>query len=151
MSPQSRRSRQSGVSLILAIFILVVLSLLGAAMINILSASGESVAREVLSTRALFVAESGAQRALGEIFPPGSTTGQTAVCDALQAAAGADYPASSLAGIQGCSTLQAEIDCSRVFIAATGTNYFTLTSTGRCGPSGSEAVRVVEIQARDGL
>lgn len=151
MRHRTGKKVQQGVSLILAIFILVVLSLLGAAMINILSAGGESVAREVLSTRALYVAESGAQRALREIFPPGSTTGQTAVCDTLQSTAGADYPSSSLAGLQGCSTFQAEIDCSRVFIAATGANYFTLTSTGRCGPAGEQAVRVVQIQARDGL
>lgn len=141
---------QRGVSLVIAIFILVVLSLLGAAMINILSAGGESVAREVLSTRALFVAESGAQRALNQIFPPGSSVGQTAVCDTLDASA-VDYPAAALAGIQGCSTLQAEIDCSWANPTGSTVNYFTITSTGTCGPSGSAAVRVVEIQARDGL
>lgn len=139
---------QRGVSLVIAIFILVVLTLLGAAMINILSSGGESVAREVLSARALFVAESGGQRALNEIFPPGSSVGQTGICDTLDAGA-VDYPAAALAGIQGCSTLQAEIDCSWVNVG--GVNYFSLTSTGTCGPAGSAAVRVVEIQARDGL
>lgn len=136
------RHRQQGLSLVLAIFIVVVLSLLGAALINILSGGSESVAREVIATRALFVAESGAQKKLVEIFPPGAAVN-------LAACTADNYDSTELAGIEGCTTLEADIACSSVAIA--GTNYFTIRSTGSCGPADSPAVRVVEIQARDGL
>lgn len=141
MSGRVSRRSQRGVSLIIAVFILVVLSLLGAALINILSAGGESVAREVLSTRALFVAESGAQRKLGEVFPPGAAT-NAAAC----AASNYNWP-----GIEGCSSVSASVSCTPLPVPGSSTSYFRIVSTGRCGPSGSEAVRVIEIQARDGL
>lgn len=134
--------KQQGLSLVLAIFIVVVLSLLGAAMINILSGGSESVAREVISTRALFLAESGAQRKLVEIFPPGGGV-QLAEC------AADNYDSTELAGIQGCSTQGVEISCSVINVPPV--NYFTITSTATCGPADSPAVRVIEIQARDGL
>ena len=137
-----KRSQQ-GLSLVLAIFILVVLSLLGAALINILNVGTESVAREVISTRALFAAESGAQRQLNAIFPPGAAT-STGQC---AASAGAVRTNSfTLSGLVGCNSSVA-VQCS--YITIDGVNYFTIVSTGNCGPPNEPSVRVVEVQAKD--
>ena len=72
--------KQQGFSIVFAIFVLVVLSLLATAMFNIMAAGSDTVARQVLSARALFAAESGAQRQLNAIFPPGASASVTASC-----------------------------------------------------------------------
>ena len=132
---------QQGLSLVMAIFILVLLSLLGTAMINIIAGGTESVAREVISARALFLAESGAQRMLNETFPPGSTASVTTACDS----APFNYP--SFGGIEGCSNQSVTIDCTQRTVNSA--NYYTIISTASCGPANELAVRVVEVQAKD--
>lgn len=135
-------NKQRGLSLVIAIFILVVLSLLGAAMINILSIGTESVAREVLSTRALFAAESGAERKLNEIFNPGGSV-EPGECT------NETYAQADLGGIQGCADLSVVISC--VLVPVNGINYFTITSEASCGATGSAAVRRVQVQASDAI
>lgn len=134
------REKVQGFSIVMALFILVVLSLLAAAMLSIMSAGADSVAREVVSARALLAAESGAERKLGEIFPPGAAV-NIAAC---QNSPGTTY--ASFAGLTACSNVSVVVDCSVVTVNAE--NYFTLTSEGRCGPVSAPAVRVVEVQAR---
>lgn len=136
------RTKQQGVSLVLAIFILVVLSLLGAAMIKILSAGADTVAREVISTRAFLAAESGAQRQLNAIFTPGAATNLAACADAANTPRTNTY---TLGGLLTCA--DASVVCEYQLVD--GINYFTVASTGRCGPVGDQAVRIVEVQARD--
>ena len=132
---------QQGLSLVIAVFILVALALLGAAMINILAGGTASVAREVISTRALFAAESGAQRKLNEIFyasgsvTPGQCTPTTYT------------GVSAFGGLFGCGDVS--VDCSYVTIDIT--NYYTITSTGSCGPADAPAVRAVLVQAKDDI
>ena len=67
-----RRSTQKGSALVIAIFIIIVLSALGAALVNMLDSSQEGVAYEVLGTRAYTAAQSGLQWQLSETFPLGS-------------------------------------------------------------------------------
>ena len=114
-----------------------------------------SVAREVLSARALFAAESGAERKLNEIFPPGAVASVPASCSGNGEATDLDdkvdttfyNPANgnALVGLQGCS--QVAVSCHyRVIDTVT---YYFLTSNGRCGPANDSAERVVFIQAKD--
>ncbi len=132
--------KERGFSIVMALFILVVLALLAAAMLSIMSAGADSVAREVISARALLAAESGAERKLSEIFPPGGAV-NVAAC---QNSPGTTY--GSFAGLTACSNVSVVVDCSVVTV--NGENYFTLTSEGRCGPASDPAVRIVEVQAR---
>ena len=136
MTRKTLKKHQAGFSIVIAIFILVVLSLLGAAMINLTSTGADSVAREVISTRALMAANSGAERMLSSIFNPGGVVlpGNCTV--------GNNYGAM---GLLGCSNVV--VDCNSVNV--NGIDYFTITSTGICGPNGDEAHRVVEVQAKD--
>ena len=53
------RSRQKGIALIIALFVLIVVAGLATSMIRVLQIADDSVAREVLSSRALMAAESG--------------------------------------------------------------------------------------------
>ena len=135
--------RLQGFSIVMAMFILVVLALLAAAMLSIVGAGSDSVVREVLSARALMAAESGAQRKLNEIFPPGAVVNPAA----CQAAPGTNY--TDFTALVGCSNFSVVVECNSVNVNAV--NYFTLTSVGRCGPSADQAVRVVEVQAKDSI
>lgn len=129
------KKQQRGISLIMSMFILVVMSLLGAAMINIMAGGGDSVAREVISTRALFAAESGAQRMLNNIFVrDGTVNPDNCFSQPLV-----------FSGLEGCAAV--EVDCSYVIV--NNINFYSISSTGSCGPVAEPAVRVVEVQAKD--
>lgn len=134
---------EQGFSIIMAIFILVVLGLLAVAMLSIISAGSDSVAREVLSARALMAAKSGAERKLNEIFPPGAVV-NPAACQTSPATSYAGF-----SGLVGCSNVSVVVDCT--FVTVNTVSYFTVTSEGRCGPSAEPAVRIVEVQAKDSL
>lgn len=134
--------KQQGLSVVLAIFVLVVLSLLAAAMFNIMASGSDSVAREVVSARALFAAESGAQRQLNGIFPPGGVVETGSCSSAVETPRANTFV---MGGLIGCNDVV--VVCEYVSIDAV--NYFSLTSTGRCGPAGDGAVRVIEVQAKD--
>lgn len=126
-----RASRQRGASLVLATFVLVVLGLLATVMINLLTAGTDSVAREVLSTRALLAAESGVQAKLNEIFIGGGGCGSTGF---------------TIAGLPGCTSTITSCNV----VTVNSINYYTIVSEGRCGPTGEPAVRQIEVQAKDG-
>jgi MSHA biogenesis protein MshP len=134
------RKKQQGLSLVLAIFVLVVLSLLAGALFNIMSVGTDSVAREVLSARALMAANSGAEINLNELFPPGSAT---AASNCLGTASAPRTV--SINGLLGCA--DTELVCTATVVD--GVNYFTISSTGYCGPASEPAVRTVQVQARD--
>ncbi|ARN73583.1 pilus assembly FimT family protein [Oceanicoccus sagamiensis] len=137
--------KQQGFSVIMAIFIIVVLGALAAAMLSFLAAGSESVAREIVSARALMAAESGAQRKLNEVFPPAGGTVLAGVC--------VDGPADNWDfgsnGLEGCSNTLASVTCRSVNVR--GVNYIYIRSVGQCGPLADQAVRIVEVQARDGF
>ena len=84
---QALKKNARGSALIMAVFVIVVMTVLGAALMRILSASAESVAYEVLGTRALAAAQTGAQWQLQQVFPlnsgalhcDGSATASSAV------------------------------------------------------------------------
>jgi MSHA biogenesis protein MshP len=129
------RRSQRGFSLPVAIFILVIMALLGAAMVTIMQNSQQSVATAVLSTRAFFSAQTGAQSALGQLFP---LNGGAANCLA-------SYPTINYttSGLAGCTAV---VSCSGSTIGSK--TYYTLRSTGTCDVSDNRAVRQIEMQAR---
>lgn len=125
-------NRQRGFSIVAAVFILVVLSLLAAAMLRLISSGSDSVAREVISARTFMAASSGAERHLKEIFTDGMA------CTAAPLSYG-DM------GLLGC--IDVEVICEQVTVAAI--NYYTITSTAQCGPVSQPSTRIVQVQAID--
>lgn len=133
--------QQRGASLVMAIFIIVVLSLLAAALLRTLSAGAENVAREVISTRAFLTAESGAQLRLSDLFQSG------VACATVCPATGAQ----SYGGFSNSNWLncEAQVTCCSI-VPSTGVTHYRVVSTGRCGPAGERAARIVEVMAKDG-
>lgn len=129
------RSSQHGFSLPVAIFILVIMALIGTALVNLTLSSHQSLSQEVMSTRAFYAAESGAQTALSQLFP---LNGAAATCSA-------PYPTVTLSatGLDGCTAV---INCSSNTIGTS--TYYTLTSTGTCNFVTTSATRQIELMAK---
>ena len=135
-----REKKQSGSALVVAIFIIIVISLLGAALVSILDSSQESVAYEVLGTRAFTAAQSGVQWQLGQIFPAGLAS------DAVNGCSGAAPPViSNIDGLENCVIFN-PVACSE--FTHDNVRYFTVTSTGECTIDGEITSRTVEVEAR---
>ncbi|WDE10945.1 MSHA biogenesis protein MshP [Thalassomonas haliotis] len=124
-----RFSTQRGSALMLALFVLTVLLMLGAALMRTLSSSSETIAQEVLGTRALAAANSGMQAHLVQLFP------HNLAQDSCPA--DATYNFDGISGLDHCSAV---VTCSLLFPDTSNTNrkgfdvaYFSLTSTGNCG------------------
>ena len=145
--------RQSRLSIPAALFVLVVVAMLGAAMHKILSQGQLSIAREVVAMRALMAAESGIERGLNQVLEvnPASCTGNLSAPPASLNPLISAWSL-SVAGMTQCSVnvscgvTQHDSDSDGIV-----ENYYTLRSSGRCGPLAdpvSRAFRVIEVQAR---
>ena len=134
--------RHSGSALIMAVFILVIMALLGVSLSRMLSSSSDAIAWEVLGSRALMAANSGGERALFELFPPGqAVTSCASISTSITT-----FPASS-----GLSHCQTTINCNDFAQPALGTHHYQITATGQCQAGTINALRTVELEARTAI
>ncbi len=122
-----------GFSLFAALFVIVILGMLAAAMIQMTQTSNVAVAQEALSIRAFFAAESGAQAAAMDVFPlsgGGSCSNRTINF--------------SSNGLVGCSAI---IQCSS--FNSDGENYFQVNSEGRCGSGDLSTSRSIDLLLKE--
>lgn len=126
--------RQRGFSLPVAILAIVLLSLLGAAMVSILSTGHRASAYVAVSSRAFYAAESGVQYGLGKVFP---LDGSPASCTAQSLSF-------TPPGLAGCT---ATVSCSGP-VTINGHDFYTLTGTGKCASGEDQAVRTIQVGAR---
>ncbi|GAW94425.1 MULTISPECIES: hypothetical protein [Colwellia] len=147
-------SKQQGSSLILALFVIIILTLLGSVLMRMISTSSETVSQEILGTRAYMAANSAMQAELQLLFPFSVTSSDT--CDTaftdkpydLQTAFGEDIP-----GLYDC---EATTSCENYHTGLDGTKYYRLTSTGECGSGVMDAnskvivksSRTIQVEAR---
>ena len=128
------KSKQQGFSLPAAIFILVIMALLAAAVVSIFDKGTKGVSQEILSTRAFYAAESGAQYVLGQLF---DLTGGAANC------AASSNLTFNATGSAGCSS---SMTCGSVTIGSEV--FYTINSTGTCATGPDRAVRQIQLMAR---
>jgi len=139
-------TKQGGYSLPIAVFILVIMALLAAAIVQLSSRNNLSSAQEVFSTRAFYAAESGASWAMSRLlFNTGSSV--TKADSDIQCGNPVNGKTINFtpAGLAGCS---ATLSCSVDTVGSTG--YYSIVSTGVCGAGQVQATRVVEVGARNG-
>lgn len=130
-------NRQRGAGLPIAIFIITVLALIVTSMAQQQESSGAAISQQILSQRAFYAAESGAQAAVTQALHGGGCGSVPGSLDFTQA------------GLKNCS---ARLVCSSVQADIDGDpnpeTIFTLISEGQCG-SGAEATsRTVEVRVR---
>ena len=152
-----KAQKAKGNALMTAIFVIIVMSLLGAALVKMFSAQSESVVYEVYGTRALQAAQIGAQLQLQAIFPL-NDNGNNGDCNlALQ-----NLDLSGAAGFPGCRV--ASTTCVRTEVDDPDTaqvpdvDYWVINAIGECavgnqeeGEGAKERIvtsRQVEVQAR---
>lgn len=135
-----RRSTQKGSALVIAIFIIIVLSALGAALVNMLDSSQEGVAYEVLGTRAYTAAQSGLQWQLSEAFPLGSN----AISCKNQADINSLTP--NFVNVPGLKQCSVSVTCSDFELD--NVRYYSISSTGQCTIDGEKTSRTVAVEAR---
>jgi len=129
MSPELNKQR--GLGLPVAIFIIVVMAFIAVGVTQMTTASSKSYAQNVLSTRAFYAAESGAQLRLNTVISTSpcacGTAGQTFTF--------------SVTGLNNC---QAVTTCNQ--LTAGADTYCTISSVGSC--DGSNAVRQIEVRVK---
>jgi MSHA biogenesis protein MshP len=130
------RNQQKGSALVIAIVIIVVMSLLGVALVRMLSSSNEAVAYEVIGTRAYTAAQTGAQWQLMRTFPLNNAASECAL--------NVNMP---LADIDGLSNCVITVDCSSTDYD--NVTFYTITSNGQCSAGHVITSRIVEIEARN--
>ena len=122
-TPSMVRS-QRGSAILIALFVIVIMALLAAAMGRFLVDSSEKHTVEVRGVRALMAAQSGLEIALYRLYPSGQWQGQQ--CAASTSLSFTD------AGLIGC---QAIVTCNKVSVSAAGATQtaYDFSSEGRCG------------------
>lgn len=133
----AQRKAQQGASLILAVFMIVVFSMMAAVMAKILMSSSENISYEVLGTRAYTAASIGNQWALQRLFPLNSTGS----CSNVN---GQTPP--TIANTTGLETCTTAVSCTSVVVDTV--SYFTVTSTGTCGSGEMSTSRTLKVDAR---
>lgn len=137
MCPDRDWNQQRGAGLPIAIFIITALSLIVASMSQQQESAGVAVGQQILSQRAFYAAESGAQAAVTEALYGGG-------CGAVPGSLSFNQ-----AGLKGCS---ASLSCSPVQADIEGgpalENVYTLVSTGQCGTGNEQATRQIEVRVR---
>lgn len=145
--------KQQGSSLVLALFVIIILTLLGSVLMRMISTSSETVSQEVLGTRAYMAANSAMQAELQRLFPLNGISG---VCNAnntydLETASNDDIP-----GLYDCDASTTCDNYYPISVDPTAIQYYRLTSTGECG-SGAMAAnskvvvkssRTIQVEAR---
>ncbi len=123
--------KQAGISIAILLFIVVILALLSAALVNMNSQSVVSNAHQVISTRAFFAAESGANFQSMRIFPLSGAS----VCT------NQSFTINS-PGLNGCV---AQTQCNTFVV--NGQNYYQVTSQGQCNIGQDfQATRTIEVR-----
>lgn len=118
--------KQSGSALVLAVFIIIVISLLGASLVSLQRDSAESASYEVYAARAYLAAYSAGEIALMELFPLGSTAVDSSACSTTGTSVTLPDD-SETAGFHGCTAVYS---CS-ITSSAVATRY-KVVSTATC-------------------
>ncbi|WP_336988429.1 MSHA biogenesis protein MshP [Aeromonas hydrophila] len=152
MFPERRQSKKMGGSaLMIALFVIVVMAMLAAAMGRFLLDSSEKNTVEVRSVRALLAAQSGLEVTLYRLFPNRQAAQPPAMCELSKTI--------SFTGNPGLVDCQAVVQCRTVtttYNGVTSTGY-RLESVGSCGDDNLDGAspdfrvsRTLMVEAYDG-
>ncbi|WP_111978312.1 hypothetical protein [Algibacillus agarilyticus] len=148
--------KQGGSALVLALFIIVVMSVLASSLVKMLSATNESVAVEVYGTRALLAATTGVDYMLAQLFPIDASATDTAsvntlACADITSPYSFTLPTSTNLGMANCSFTASCFDLVvDVNASATVENvrYYRVESIGTCDVGEWQTSRKIEVEAK---
>lgn len=132
--------QQRGNMIVMALFVIVVVSLLAATLINIISASSSSTIHQVYGLRAQQAAKSGIQELLSRSFP---TDGSSVICNTT-ANSGASF--SNINGLRNCS-YEARCTTQTISFSNVDHQYYKFSSTGSCLIDDNVVSRTLSVDA----
>ena len=164
MFPESNRKltvksmhQQRGAVLAMAIFIIVVLSFVGVAVVNILTSSSKATVSEVYGARALFAARSGAEIFLADELLNSAGSFDVGDCEPRsEGSAPSDvdvnpyqvqFSDSNVSGLSGCT---ADVYCDQLTTPA-GSLHVRVESIGICSVDDNVYSRVLLLEASDAV
>ncbi|KDM92795.1 hypothetical protein [Photobacterium galatheae] len=137
--------RQQGSALVVAIFVIVVMAALAAAMLRVSGSSQDMTTREVLSTRAWLTAHSANEVMMSQLFPLTGTSVEPplTICQRLDPESGTakEFSPSDFHGCHATTT------CKSASVGAANT--YLLVSTASCGSGPHSVTRIQELWAKD--
>ena len=133
MYPNQKHAQQ-GSMLVIALFVIIVLAMLGLTMTRLLSSSSETIIYEILGQRALNSARSGIECAVASQFGTGCSQPSNKTFN-------------NVAGLENCSYTvttnnKAITDGAKTF------TYWTFSSTGQCSAGNIIVSRTVYVDAK---
>ncbi|MBD1558966.1 hypothetical protein HC752_18685 [Vibrio sp. S9_S30] len=144
----SHKKSQTGSVLIIAIFIIVVMGMLGLTLVRLEWSNQDILTREVLGTQAWFLAHSGNEWGLTYMYPLNESAGApqlSARCTSLNVAANAAEDALRANSNVPCSTLK--ITCDER--GSGDLTFYRISSVAVCGGSNTfEVSREQEVWAK---
>ena len=137
-SVKIKHSYQRGSMLVMALFVIIVMSLLGLAVIQILSTSNRSMVVEVYGSRALNAANSGAQYQLEKVFSGADECTDTTTV----------YLLPDISAFHGCKVT---VKCEKIEINQGDYNFthFRINSTATCTVGEVITERKISLEARE--
>jgi MSHA biogenesis protein MshP len=131
-------AKQRGSMLVIAVFVIIVFSLLGLTLVKLLASSSDAVIHEVYGLRALNAARAGAEAQIALAFP---ITGAASCSDT------AAFTFDNVLGLEQC---QYDAICEQLAVIDGSINhvYYKFTSTGQCSVGDTIVSRTVYV---DGL
>ena len=147
-----RLCNQRGSALALALFILVVMSLLSVTLLRLLDSSNESITVEVYGTRALLAATSGIDQMAAVIFPLNTTATSPDQLQSLRCADVTNPLQTTLPNTVGLGTANCSVtvscDDTEFTVAGETVVYYRLTSVGVCNAGDWQTSRQVQVEAK---
>jgi MSHA biogenesis protein MshP len=132
----SSKHKQSGSMLVIALFVIIVMALLGLTMTRLLSSSSDAVIQEVYGLRALSAARAGVEQQIALAFP---LSPAIASCSDT-----APVVFNVVPGLENC---QFDAACNALTVTDDGLvqTYFKFTSTGQCSAGDMIVSRTVYV------
>jgi len=150
--PLKSLKKQAGFGMPVAVFVLVIMALLAAAIVQLASRSHFSATQEEISNRAFYAGESGASWGLSRLFFNSAGVADRAFSDAVCDAMGASPSLAGASGLAGC-TVAVTCECKGLANCAVQTagaaNHYTLVSTGTCGSGQVRGLRTIQVGAKN--
>lgn len=131
-------NKQQGSMLITALFVIIVMSLLGLTLARLLSSSSDAVTHEIYGIRAMNAAQSALQMKISQAFP---LDGSTAICES----ATIDISFNAIPGLENCSAVAT---CTDEDFTEDNVIYYQFESTGTCTASDVITTRTVAVDGK---
>ncbi len=137
--------KQKGSLLVISVVVMVVVGYLSLNLIKIETNNHATTSSQVLGTQAWFLAHSGIEWGLVQLFPLGQTTADTSICDG-----NIIRPETVKITGSGCRTAP-QVRCIKTQVNYQGHNiqYFHISSLARCGSGINTVTRVQEVWAKE--